>query len=108
LSSLKRIFSIILLVILAGVFAAFAIDNRQPVTFSLFPLPYTAEMPVFALVLLSFMLGALVAGLIATLSFLRSKVELSMAKRHVAALENEVGGLRAERNVLPMRADDRL
>jgi len=88
-------------VLIAAVFAAFAVDNRAPVTFSLFPLPYTAEMPLFMLVLLCFMLGAGVAGVIAWLASLQRRLELGTTKRHITALENEVGGLRAERNILP-------
>jgi lipopolysaccharide assembly protein A len=89
------------LFILAALFAAFAIDNRGAVTLSLFPLPYTAELPAYLLVLLSVMLGAGMAALVAALTFLRRKFELTNAKRRIMALENEIGGLRAERAVLP-------
>jgi putative membrane protein len=94
------------LLLLAAVFAAFAIENRTAVSLSLFPLPYNVDMPVFLLAMLCFMFGAFLAGLVATMKFYRSKMQFLAMKRKVDALENEVGGLRAERNVIPALRGD--
>jgi uncharacterized integral membrane protein len=101
---MMRFLKILPLILLAALFAAFAVDNRAAVSLSLFPLPYSVELPIFLLVMLSFLLGAAIAAIVATTKFYRSKIQFLMANRKITALENEVGGLRAERNVLPPAA----
>lgn len=96
-----RFLKLLPLLFLAAFFAAFAVENRDAVTLSLFPLPYNAELPLFLLAMVFFMFGIAVAGTLATLKFYRSKVQFFAMKRKVEALENEIGGLRAERNILP-------
>jgi uncharacterized integral membrane protein len=96
-----RFLKLLPLLLLAAFFAAFAVENRAAVSLSLFPLPYNAELPVFLLAMLCFMFGAALAGFLATSKFYRSKMQFLAMKRKVEALENEIGGLRAERNILP-------
>lgn len=93
-----------LLVLLTLFFIAFAISNREAVSLSFFPLPYTAETPLFILVLIAFVLGAAVAALVGFLTSLRKKFDHLSAQHRVAALENEIAGLKAERNVMPPAA----
>lgn len=99
-----RILKLLPLLLLAALFAAFAVENRETVILSFFPLPYNAELPLFLLAMIFFMLGIAVAGTLATLKFYRSKMQFLSMKRKVEALENEIGGLRAERNILPPAA----
>jgi uncharacterized integral membrane protein len=104
--NMLRLFRYVLLLLLTLFFIVFAVSNREAVQLSLFPFPYTAETPLFVMVLMSFMLGTAVAGTVAALTVFHRRWELANAKRHIAALENEVGGLRAERNVIPALRGD--
>lgn len=81
-------------------------SNRAPVAVSFLPLPYQLELPLFVLVLISIFFGAGVATLFSGFSLLRHKIERLGNRRKIAALENEVGGLRMEREtILPVRHD---
>ena len=54
----------IAITILVGlVVIIFAVANRHAVTFSLSPLPWDIDIPLFALVLLTFALGVIAGGL---------------------------------------------
>lgn len=79
-------------------FIAFSIANREVVSVSLFPMAYSADMPLFLLALLCFSLGALIAGFWVNLKFIKTKRILSGEHKRVMALQNELAGLKAERS----------
>ncbi len=97
-----RFIKLLLLIFISAAFAAFAIVNRETVLISAFPLPYDIEVPKFLLALVCTTLGAAVAGLVMLASYLHHARELRAAKRRIMALENEIGGMKAEqRTSLP-------
>lgn len=61
---LRRL-SWILTLPLALLVVSFAVSNRDSVALGLWPLPFMAELPVFALVLGTFVLGFVAGGLVA-------------------------------------------
>lgn len=102
-----RVLHLIFLILIAAAVAAFAIANRATVELSFFPLPYSAETPIFFLILATFLLGALVTALTALFSHLHLRFQLISARKRIAALENEIGGLKAEQDVkLPVELHD--
>jgi putative membrane protein len=86
--------TVIALIILACV--VFAVVNREMITISLFPLPYSAELPKFFLAILFFTLGILVGGLVISLKYTRVVRGLKREQKQVGALKNEVQALREE------------
>jgi uncharacterized integral membrane protein len=101
LSALRFLFLIFSVIF----FVAFAVSNRDAVIVGLFPLPYTAQMPKFLFALICFGLGIIVAGI--SLNLRMAKTRRNFAKEHkrAAALENELKGLKAEKDSLPMMLD---
>lgn len=82
----------------------FCVSNRHPAELSLSPLPYSIELPLFLLILFSFLLGAVIAGIAATFSSIKQKWNLLSSRRRIKALENEIGGLKVEKSTaLQMR-----
>ena len=106
MAALKRTIALFLLLAIAGTFAVFCISNRESVTLSLFPLSYTIELPLFLLMLLSFIMGAAAAGIAAGFSSIGRTWELLRSRRRIYALENELGGLKAEKTTLPAQLHD--
>lgn len=89
-------------------FAAFAVTNRQDIAVNLFPLPYSLDMPLFLLALLCMALGAAAGGLAMLYSALHHKRQLKDARQRIMALENEIGGMKAERqSIIPAASHDR-
>ncbi len=91
---------IVIFLVLAGALAAFIASNPQPVTVSLFPLPYTAETPLHTLCVILLGLGvALGAG---TVWLIHLKYRLRLihrgrgSARRMQAMEQEIKSLRLE------------
>lgn len=76
----------------------FAVVNRELVDISLFPLPYTLELPKFLLAIVSFAAGAVVGGLIVSLKHGPIRRHYKKQHKRVEALENELGTLHHERH----------
>lgn len=93
LSYLKKI----IFVLFAAFFAAFAVANRQAITIVLFPLPYSATMPLFLFSMLCFALGAVVIGIIMSARSVKNRRLYNHEKKRTAALNNELEGIKAER-----------
>ena len=89
------------LVLLSAAFLVFAIANRQTVHLSLFPLPYSADMPEFLFAILCFSLGVVVGGFAVHLKLAKSTRLFKSEHKRVMALQNEVSALHAERSVIP-------
>lgn len=92
-----RFIKLFFLILVTLAFAAFAVANHGDISLDFSPLPYTAELPTFLLILLCIMLGAATAGLFTMGGQFRTWNDLRQAKKRIAALENELGGLKAER-----------
>lgn len=58
-----KILRYFLWLLVAAVAAAIAIANRDPVTLSLWPLPYVWPMPLYALLFATLITGGLIGGL---------------------------------------------
>lgn len=74
--------------------------NRHFIHISLFPFPYTAQMPVFVFAVVCFALGLVVGGTYVSAKLSRMKRLLKSEHRQVMALENQVNAMNLEKNVL--------
>ena len=101
-----RSLTLIFTTVIALFFIAFAAVNRDSVTLSFFPLPYSADMPKFLLAILCFAIGAMIAGLIASLKALKIRHLYAQEHKRVMALENEIEGMQMERTVIPGLSGD--
>ena len=97
----KRFFKLLLFIVVTVVFLDFAIVNRAAVDVSLFPFPYSAQLPAFLLALICFALGALYGWLMVGVKLMRSKYMLRSEHNRVMALQNEVQTLHAEQDKVP-------
>jgi uncharacterized integral membrane protein len=86
-------------------FVAFAVSNRDPVVVGLFPLPYTAQMPKFLFALICFGLGIIVAGISLNLRMAKTRRKFAKEHKRSMALENELKGIKAEKDGLPATLD---
>ncbi len=77
-------------------FICFAVLNRSFVHISLFPLPYTAEMPLFIFAVLCFAFGVLAGGAFVKSKMFKLQRLLKYEHKHVMALQNEINGLQTE------------
>ena len=76
------------------VMAGFSVVNRHFVTLEFYPLPYQWELPVYLLMLGTFLLGFLMAWLAARLHMLRLRHRIRQAEHKSDALRDEVSRLR--------------
>jgi len=86
-----------LFVVIAGV--SFAVSNRSKIDLTFFPFPYTVSMPIFMLAAIILLIGVFVGWSLekfATVKYIRSYKE---SLKRIAALENEISGLRAEKSI---------
>lgn len=94
-----------MLSLLAGLLLLFIVNNHAPVSVSLFPLPYAAQMPLFVLPLLCFCAGLLAGGMALSFKALRLRRLLRHARTRNHALDNELALLRREQErTLPVQA----
>jgi len=104
-AAFKRFVKLLFLAAVALGFVVFSVDNRQAITISFFPLPYSAEMPVFLFAIACFIPGALTAGVITSSGLYQVKRQHKFAQRRVAALENETRTLQVQQETkLPVVA----
>jgi uncharacterized integral membrane protein len=79
---------------LIGLFAlalvVFAVDNRQIVTVSLWPLPIEASMSLYLVVLLTLLFGFLLGELMAWLNGHRWRREARLKAKRIEELEREL------------------
>ena len=87
-----RLLSWIILLPVALAAVVFSVVNREPVALDLWPLPFTAETPVFLIVLVSVFAGFVWGGLVAWVSAARGR-RRAIARR-VAGAEREVEELK--------------
>lgn len=95
-----RIFWWVVAAIAALILIAFSIANRGGIALSFAPLPFTVEVPLFAVALGALALG-LIAGVIAKTVVGGPHRRIARDRQHrIRALEREVAALRAERDKL--------
>lgn len=69
---------------------AFAVANRAVVAVSFAPLPIEIHLPLYALVLLTLALGALIGGFVVGMRSLARKREASRLKHRLSNLEHQI------------------
>lgn len=84
----KALFTTIVVVFLVAA-ASFAVANREPVTFSFWPLPYETLLPLGTTVLAALGLGLIVGTALMSLSRLRLHRRARTSERRLAAMERE-------------------
>jgi uncharacterized integral membrane protein len=82
-----RTFRWILIGLVALALVVFAVDNRQVVTVSLWPLPIEASMSLYLVVLLTLLLGFLLGELIAWMNGHRWRREARLKAKRIEELE---------------------
>jgi len=113
-----KLVSWIIMLPLALAAIAFAVTNRGAVELDLWPLPFTVQLPVFAVAFLSLFVGFVFGGFVAWMSAgkarrrARAKAreaeaarrELDMLREKLAKMEAEAGA--RDRALPPPRASD--
>lgn len=101
---------LLLLMLVLGAGLLFAMENRdQTIVLRMLFSELTPPMPVYVVVLASFALGVLVAGLMVVPDWIRTHLELRRQRRQIAALEERLttptpqtaGSPQTPRNILP-------
>ena len=88
-----RILVTLIGVILAIVVVSFALSNRQRVTLDLWPFELSLELPLFLMVLLSFLIGFLAGGCVMWISAGTTRRQAREARRSAKHLERQVAEL---------------
>ncbi len=91
-----RLFSWIVVVPTALAAVAFSVSNRAEVTVDFWPLPFTSEFRVFAVVLVSIFAGFVLGGLVAGISGGKRRRRARAMARRAKAAEAEAARLRGK------------
>ena len=83
--------------IISIVFIVFCVFNREVIKVSLFPFPYSINLPIFILALLSMAIGIIIASFVLNIKLFRLKHLVKNTKQRMEAVENENKILRSER-----------
>jgi uncharacterized integral membrane protein len=86
-------------IILLGV--TFAVSNRGKIDLTFYPVPYVLTTPLFLFTIAVFAVGVFIGWSLARLKTGAHKRAHKQTARRVAALENELGSMRAERLIKP-------
>ena len=86
-----RTFRWVLIGLVALALIIFAVDNRQVVTVSLWPLPIEASAGLYLVVLLTLLAGFLLGELIAWMNGHRWRREARQKAKRIEELERELG-----------------
>lgn len=92
-----KIISWAFIAVLAVAIITLSIGNKGPVTFSLYPLPFVIEVPLFALVLGGGFLGILLGSVRTWISDGKARRENRANKQEVLRLKGEVARLEQDR-----------
>ena|SRR5690348_9091440 len=82
-----RLFHWLVTAPLAVVLIVFAVNNRDAVTLSFWPLPVTLQAPVYLIVLLALLVGFLIGELVAWTNGRRWRQQARHSTRRIAELE---------------------
>lgn len=94
-------FAWIITIPLTVVIVLFAVSNRQSVAIDLFPLPSTLSAPLFAVVLVTLVVGILIGALIEGARGWRTRRALKEATRRGDALGESLKALQAKEPTVP-------
>ena len=100
LKATKRVFKTLLVTVITIFFLVFSAVNRDVIRLSLFPLPYSAEIPEFLFAIFCFTLGLIVGWIVLSLKLSHSQHLLKSEHKRVMALQNEVSGLHTKKQSL--------
>lgn len=111
-----RLLTWIIMVPVALAVISFAVNNRDAVGIDLWPAPFMLEVPVFAIVLVSVVLGMMIGAVIAWFGGGKSRGRARANARRAASAEREAAVLReratgadaadqSETKALPGRVD---
>ncbi|MDP7242618.1 MAG: LapA family protein [Rhodospirillales bacterium] len=89
-----RVLVRIILLPVAIVAVGFALANRETVSVGLWPLDYSIETPVFALVLISASAGLVLGGIVSWISAAGPRRRARAVARELVAARSEAGRLR--------------
>lgn len=95
-SSIRKIFIYLIFLPLAVIAATFAVANRTVISVALDPLPYTLNLPLYALVLGIGFVGFIVGAATAWLSGHQSRKALRKSRGQLKRVDREMHGLRAQ------------
>jgi len=104
-NALKKIFSWIVVLPIAIIVVLFSVSNRDSFGFTLWPLPFVVELPVFIVVLLSALLGVIWGGLVAWLSAGKSRRQARINARQLESEQRENKRLSSRITALEMERD---
>lgn len=99
LRSAKRYARVFFVTFSALFFIVFAVDNRDPTKLSLFPFPWEAQVPLFLVALLFFLLGALIGYYMAIMQVFGTRKQLKNEQHRNKALQNQLDAVRGEYNL---------
>jgi uncharacterized integral membrane protein len=93
---MKQFFVWLLRIVLVTVILTLCVVNRDAVTLRFYPLPYEITLPKFLFALTLFAGGVLTGALLNAGRVFHAKRHQRYESRRVAALEEEIAGLRTE------------
>jgi uncharacterized integral membrane protein len=96
-------FSMILLIVLLGLVAAFAIQNPGIVTVRF--MNYSGDTSILVVIVAAFGVGVLGAGLASVPGQLRRRSEAASSKRRIGELEADLRSLKTEIEALKKKAE---
>ena len=88
-----RIISFLTMVVVGFVVILFSITNRDPVPLDFWPLPFSKEVPVYAIVIASAMISFISGGIVAWFSAGRSRRRARLESRRAHNLEKDLSTL---------------
>jgi len=87
--------------LLVGIAVVFAVVNRAPVTLNLWPLPYTADAPLYLMLIATLALGVIAGGVAAWLGGAGSRRRARDAVRDAESLRRRIESLEQDRAAAP-------
>jgi uncharacterized integral membrane protein len=106
--SLRKVLEIVLIAVLLGAFALFAVQNGQTTTLK-FLQWQTLEIPLFLVILISFFAGILVTTIVMAADVFRHHRQRRQAEKKVKALEQQLTLMKQQPlldNFSTMRSDE--
>lgn len=91
-----KIFSWAFLASIGVAIVVLSMGNKGSVAFSLFPLPFEMEVPLFALILSGGFLGVLLGAVRTWMAVARARAEVRQGKREIVRLQGDVTRLTRE------------
>lgn len=89
----RRLISWAVALPVGAVLVLFAVSNRVPIELALWPLPFTASVPIYVVVLLAMLLGFIAGGIVSWWSAGRARRAYREQARQVQALRAETAQL---------------